>query len=52
MYNSVLLNGVKVKSGVKIYNSVVAEDMEISEDIGKENDDKVYLVSSEGIEEE
>ena len=52
VYNSVLLNGVKVKSGARIYNAVVAENMEISEDIGKENDGKVYLVSSEGIEEE
>lgn len=52
VYNSVLLNGVKVKSGARIYNAVVAENMEISKDIGKENDDKVYLVSDEGIEEE
>lgn len=52
VYNSVLLNGVKVKSGVKLYNCVVASDMEITESIGKENDDKVYLVSTEGIEEE
>ena len=52
VYNSVLLNGVKVKSGVKVYNAVVAEHMEITEDIGKEDDDIVYLVSSEGIEEE
>ena len=52
VYNSVLLNGVKVKSGVKVYNAVVAEHMEITEDIGKEDDNIVYLVSSEGIEEE
>ena len=52
VYNSVLLNGVKVKSGVKLYNCVVASDMEITESIGKEDDDKVYLVSTEGIEEE
>lgn len=52
VYNSVLLNGAKVKSGVKIYNCVVAEDIEITEDIGHEGDDKVYLVSAEGIEEE
>ena len=37
---------------MKIYNAVVAEDMDINEDIGKEDDDKVYLVSNEGIEEE
>ena len=52
VYNSVLLNGVKIRAGVKIYNAVVAEDMDINEDIGKEDDDKVYLVSNEGIEEE
>ena len=52
VYNSVLLNGVKIKSGVKIYNAVVAEDMELTEDIGKEDDEKVYLVSTEGVEEE
>ena len=50
--DSVLLNGSKVKAGVKIYNCVVAEDIEITENIGKEGEDKVYLVSSEGIEEE
>ena len=52
VYNSVLLNGVKVKSGAKIYNAVVAENMVLTEDIGKENGDIVYLVSNEGIEEE
>ena len=52
VYNSVLLNGSKVKSGVKIYNCVVAENIEISENIGQEADNKVYLVSEEGIEEE
>lgn len=52
VYNSVLLNGVKIKSGIKIYNAVVAEDMELTEDIGKEDDEKVYLVSTEGVEEE
>ena len=50
--DSVLLNGSKVKAGVKIYNCVVAEDIEITENIGREGEDKVYLVSSEGIEEE
>lgn len=52
VYNSVLLNGVKVKAGARVYNAVVAENMVISQDIGKENDDLVYLVSNEGIEEE
>lgn len=52
VHNSVLLNGAKVKSGVKIYNCVVAEDVEITEDIGDESSDKVYLVSFDGIEEE
>ena len=52
VYNSVLLNGTKVKSGVKIYNCVVAEDIEITENIGDAETDKVYLVSSEGIGEE
>lgn len=52
VYNSVLLNGVKVKAGARVYNAVVAENMVITEDIGKENDNKVYLVSNEGIEEE
>ena len=52
VYNSVLLNGVKVKSGVKLYNCVVTSDMEITESIGKEDDNNVYLVSTEGIEEE
>lgn len=52
VYNSVLLNGVKVKSGAKIYNCVVASDMTITDSIGKEDDEKVYLVSKEGIEEE
>ena len=52
VYNSVLLNGVKVKAGAKVYNSVVAEGMEITKDIGHKDDDKVYLVSDEGIEEE
>ena len=52
VYNSVLLNGSKVNAGCKIYNCVVAEDIEITEDIGQSGTDKVYLVSSEGIEEE
>nr|WP_072537468.1 glucose-1-phosphate adenylyltransferase [Anaerococcus mediterraneensis] len=52
VYNSVLLNGSKVRSGIKLYNCVVAENMDINQDIGKENDEKVYLVSDEGIEEE
>lgn len=52
VYNSVLLNGSKVNPGVKIYNCVVAEDIEITENIGNPGDGKVYLVSSEGIEEE
>ena len=52
VFNSVILNGAVVKSGVKIYNCVVAEDMVITENIGKADEDKVYLVSKEGIEEE
>ncbi|MDO5047440.1 MAG: glucose-1-phosphate adenylyltransferase [Anaerococcus sp.] len=52
VYNSVLLNNVKIKEGVKIYNCVVASDMEITEDIGNKDDNHVYLVSEEGIEEE
>ena len=52
VHDSVLLNGSRVKAGVKIYNCVVAEDIEIIEDIGQADTDKVYLVSSEGIEEE
>lgn len=54
VYNSVLLPGVKIRSGAKIANTVVNSDIEIKEDttIGKIEDDKVYLVSNDGISEE
>lgn len=52
VYNSVVLSGSVIKSGVKVYNAVVCEDQVISEDVGHEGSDKVYLVSEDGIEEE
>ena len=42
----------KLKEGVKVYNSVITENMEISENIGDKNSTSVYLVSEDGIEEE
>lgn len=51
---SVILPGSTVKRGASIYNCVVAENqvIEAGTVIGKKNDDKVYLVSDTGIEEE
>ena len=36
----------------QVYNSVITENMEISENIGDKNSTSVYLVSEDGIEEE
>ncbi|MDO5718356.1 MAG: glucose-1-phosphate adenylyltransferase [Tissierellia bacterium] len=51
VYNSVLLPNSVVKKNAIVYNSVVLDGIIIEEDesIGKEDDDKVYLISDEGI---
>lgn len=51
---SVILPGVTIKSGAKVYNSVIASNQVVEEDqqIGSHNDEKVYLVSENGIEAE
>ncbi|MCI5839057.1 MAG: glucose-1-phosphate adenylyltransferase [Peptoniphilaceae bacterium] len=51
VYNSVILSGSVIKSGVKVYNSVITENQIIDFNVGNEVDDKVYLVSEDGIEE-
>ncbi|MDO4594844.1 MAG: glucose-1-phosphate adenylyltransferase [Tissierellia bacterium] len=50
VYNSVILSGSLIKSGVKLYNAVVTEDQVVSKSVGNENDDKVYLISEDGVE--
>ena len=54
VYNSVLLPGTHIKKNAELYNCVVNEKMVIEEGtkIGTPNDEKVYLVSQEGILEE
>lgn len=54
IYNSVILPGVHIKKNAELHNCVVNQNMVIEEDykLGKENDDVVYLISSEGVLEE
>ena len=47
-----ILSGVTIKEGVKVYNCVITENMEINENIGDKNSTTVYLVSKDGIEED
>lgn len=51
VHNSVILSNVTIKKGAKIYNSVINEDIVIDEgrEIGGLKDEKVYLVSEDGI---
>ncbi len=52
--DSVVLAGSVIQKGAKVYNAVIAENqvIEAGTIIGKEDSDKVYLVSDYGIEEE
>lgn len=54
VYNSVLLPGVKISKGAKIYNSVVNSDVvvEAGQVVGSKDDEKIYLISEDGISEE
>lgn len=52
--NCVVLSNVKVNKDAKVYNSVITEDIVIEEgmEIGNPDENKVYLVSNDGIIEE